>query len=195
MIVAITAQGPSMDAPIEARFGRAPYYVFVDTETMNFDAIQNPNMAAGGGAGIQSAQLMADRNVKYILTGNCGPNAFRVFGAAGVQVIVGVSGRVGDAVSRFKAGEFNVASQPNVESHFGMGGGTGMGRGMGGGMGMGRGMGMNRGAAIIDTADATPSKPETHSNDETAMLKEKARILEEQLKELQKKIDEADEKE
>ena len=56
MIVALTAQGPSMEDLIEARFGRAPYYVIVDTDTMNFEAIQNPNMAAGGGAGIHGTR-------------------------------------------------------------------------------------------------------------------------------------------
>ena len=75
MKIAITATGPSLDDQVEARFGRAPYYLFVETETMEVETVQNPNAAAGGGAGIQSAQLMSDHDVKYVLTGNCGPNA------------------------------------------------------------------------------------------------------------------------
>ena len=204
MKIAVTAQGPSMEAAVEARFGRAPYYVIVDTDTMNVETMQNPNMAAGGGAGIQSAQLMADRNVKYILTGNCGPNAFRVFGAAGVQVIVGVSGRVSDAVSQFKAGAFNTVTKPNVQSHFGMGGGAGMGRGMGGGMGggrgmgggggMGRGMGMATGAAVTETAGTATQPDATSDSADLKSLKEQARFLQEQLQDIQKRIEETEKK-
>ncbi|MBW2558283.1 MAG: NifB/NifX family molybdenum-iron cluster-binding protein [Deltaproteobacteria bacterium] len=138
MKIAITATGPSLDDQVEARFGRTPYYLFIDTETMEFEAIQNPNVAAGGGAGIQSAQLMADNDVKYVLTGNCGPNASRVFGSAGVKLIVGVTGIARQAVEKFKAGALVVSGQANVASHFGMGGGQGMGGGGGRGMGAGR---------------------------------------------------------
>jgi predicted Fe-Mo cluster-binding NifX family protein len=135
MKIAITATGPSLDDQVEPRFGRAPYYLFVDTETMEAEAVQNPNVAAGGGAGIQSAQLVSDRGANVVLTGNCGPNAFQVFGAAGIQIVVGVGGTVRQAVEQFKAGSLKPANQANVASHHGMGGG---GMGMGGGRGMGR---------------------------------------------------------
>ena len=150
MKIVVTAVGPSLDDMVEPRFGRAPWYIFVDTDTTEFEAVQNPNMAAGGGAGIQSAQLMSEYGVSHVLTGNCGPNAFQVFGAAGIQVVVGVSGTVRQAVEQFSTGSFAATNQPNVESHFGMGSGGGVqpgGMGMGGGRGsgMGRGMGMGGG--------------------------------------------------
>jgi len=108
---------------------------------------------------------MSEKGVTAVLTGNCGPNAFSVFGQAGIQVIVGVSGPVRNAVEQFKAAAFSSASGPSVASHFGMdaaapgptttgqpmtspmgqGPGSGMGLGMGGGRGMGRGMGGGRG--------------------------------------------------
>ncbi len=173
MKIAVTSTGPTLDDNVEARFGRCPYFLTIDTNTMQLEAIENPNIALGGGAGIQSAQLMSEKGVTTVLTGNCGPNAFAVFGQAGIQVIVGVSGLVRNAVEQFKAGTFSSASEANVASHFGinaapagptvtgqpmtgplgqaggmglgMGGGRGMGRGMGGGRGMGRGGGMGRG--------------------------------------------------
>ena len=164
MRIAVTAGGPDLQSNVEARFGRCRYFVVVDTDTMNVEAIENPNAALGGGAGIQSAQLMAEKDVEAVLTGNCGPNAFQVFGAAGVKVIVGVGGRVREAVEQFKAGAFSAAAGANVQSHFGMSPGTDsteqatdstgtggtMGRGMGGGrgMGMGSGRGMGRGMGM-----------------------------------------------
>lgn len=158
MKIAVTSMGPSLDDQVEARFGRCPYFLIVDPETMEFEALQNPNIAVGGGAGIQSAQLMAQHGVQTVLTGNCGPNAFQVFGAAGIQVIVGVSGPIRQAIEQFKAGAYTEAGQASVESHFGMGasmptqsaGGMGMGggRGMGMGGGMGQGMGGGRGMGM-----------------------------------------------
>ena len=176
MKVAVTSTGPTLDDHVEARFGRCPYFLIVDTDSMQFEAVQNPNIALGGGAGIQSAQMMAEKGVSHVLTGNCGPNAFGVFGQAGVEVVVGVTGRAREAVERFKAGEFASASAPNVQSHFGMGtgghprqtldvgldssltrtpgmgmgrgGGLGGGQGMGGGRGMGRGKGMGGGGGM-----------------------------------------------
>lgn len=149
MKIAVTSTGPTLNDNVEARFGRCPYFLIIDTDTMEIEPIQNPNISLGGGAGIQSAQLMAEKGVSAVLTGNCGPNAFSVFGAAGINVITGVTGQVRNAVEQFKSGSMISSSGPNVQSHFGMSGGRGMGRGLGmsGGMGrgMGRGMGGGRG--------------------------------------------------
>jgi len=173
MKIAVTSTGPTLDDNVEVRFGRCAYFLIIDTDTMQCEPIENPNIALGGGAGIQSAQLMSEKGVTTVLTGNCGPNAFNVFGQAEIQVIVGVSGIVRNVVEQFKAGSFSSASGPNVASHFGvnaaptgptpmgqpitgpvgqgggmglgMGGGGGMGRGMGGGRGMGKGMGRGGG--------------------------------------------------
>jgi predicted Fe-Mo cluster-binding NifX family protein len=120
MKIAITSMGPDLDSPVEPRFGRCPYFLIIDPETLEFETLDNPNVALGGGAGIQSAQLLANHNVQAVLTGNCGPNAFQTLEAAQIQVIVGVSGVVRQAVEKFKSGSFSGASGPNVASHFGM---------------------------------------------------------------------------
>lgn len=133
MRIAITSAGPTLDDQVEARFGRCAWFLVVDTESMHFKAIENANIALGVGAGVQSAQLMADEGVQAVLTGNCGPNAFQVFGVVGIEVIVGVSGSVRDAVAQYKRGALRPASEANVASHFGMGRGkSGAGFGVGG---------------------------------------------------------------
>lgn len=185
-----------MDAQVEVRFGRAPYYIIVDTDTMAHEAIENPNVSAGGGAGIQSAQLIAERDVKFVLTGNCGPNAFNVFGAVGVQIIVGVTGTVLQAVEQFKSGALAATDRPNVESHFGMGGGTGRGMGGGRGMGMGRRMGQGmrggRGMAPAGGFGYQPQQGELSNEEVLATLKDQARILQEKLKIIQEQIDKSE---
>ena len=160
MKVAITATEPTLDAPVDPRFGRCPYFLIVETDDLSFEAVDNASQELGQGAGIQSARLMADKGVQHVLTGNCGPNAHQGLSAAGIGVIVGCAGTVREVVQQFKVGQLKSASQPNVPGHTGMtnpGGpipdpsvppqapaGPGGGLGMGGGRGMGRGMGRGR---------------------------------------------------
>jgi len=138
MKLAVTSTGEDLNAQIDPRFGRCQYFMFVDSDTMCFEAMMNESAMTSGGAGIQAAQTLAGKGVDAVITGNLGPNAHQTLTAAGIKLITGVSGTVKDAVEKFKNGELKETTSPTVGSHFGMGGG---GRGMGGGMGRGgRGM-------------------------------------------------------
>ncbi len=215
MKIAVTSTGGNLDSQVEPRFGRCPYFLIVDSETFEFEAVENPNVALGGGAGIQSAQLLSNRGVQTVLTGNCGPNAFATLGAAEIQVIVGVGGVVRQAVEQFKQGVFSGATEANVASHFGMasadqsstsgtpamsmGGGAGGGRGMGmgGGRGMGRGMGMGGGRGMghgmgIGGAMAVPptgaSMPAGQMSQQTGDREQELQTLKSQAQELENQL-------
>lgn len=121
MRVAISATGRTLDAAVDPRFGRCSVLVLVETDDMSFEAIDNDSSSLGGGAGIQTAQRVAHQGVKAVLTGNCGPNAHQTLSAAGIEVFVGCSGTVSEAVARFKAGQLQPAAAPNVAEHSGMG--------------------------------------------------------------------------
>jgi predicted Fe-Mo cluster-binding NifX family protein len=140
MKIAMSATGRTLDAEIDPRFGRCQYFIIVDPDTMQFEAVENSSAMAAGGAGISAAQMIAGKGVEAVLTGNCGPNAYQVLSAAGIKVITGVSGKVRDALQDYKSGKLQASSQPNVPGHFGLGSGGGMG----GGRGMRRGMGGGR---------------------------------------------------
>ena len=141
MKIAVSAAGDNLDTQLDPRFGRCQYFIFVDTESMKFDAVLNESASAMGGAGIQAAQNVADMKAEVVITGNMGPNAFQTLSAAGIKIITGVSGTVKDAIEKFKTGELKETPTPTVASHFGMGGGGGRGMGRGGGRGGGRGLG------------------------------------------------------
>jgi predicted Fe-Mo cluster-binding NifX family protein len=150
MKIVISATGDNLDAEVDPRFGRCPYFIIIDPDTMQFEAVANESAAASGGAGISAAQMVVGKGVEAVLTGSCGPNATQVLSAAGVKIITGVSGTVKDAVQSYKSGELQPAPPSTgigQSSGPGMGQGTGMGRGLGRGMGrgMGRGGGMGRG--------------------------------------------------
>jgi predicted Fe-Mo cluster-binding NifX family protein len=62
MKIAVTSTGPTLDDTVEPRFGRCAYFLIIDPGSLDFEPIQNPNIALGGSAGPQSAQLMANQN-------------------------------------------------------------------------------------------------------------------------------------
>jgi len=120
MKTAITSTAKTLDSEVDPRFGRAAYFVIVDTETMSFSVIENENFAAAGGAGINSAKTIVDAGAEAVLTGNCGPNAERTLSAANVKLYVGVTGTVAEAAELFKTGKLTEPDGPNVQPHFGM---------------------------------------------------------------------------
>ncbi|MBW1992721.1 MAG: NifB/NifX family molybdenum-iron cluster-binding protein [Deltaproteobacteria bacterium] len=119
MIIAVSASGPGLDAPVDPRFGRAPFFVLVDPETLEFEVVPNQvNLRAPQGAGIQAAALVAGYQPKAVLTGHCGPKAFFTLQAAGIDVIVGVEGSVREAVQNYQAGKYQPARGPDKHSHW-----------------------------------------------------------------------------
>jgi len=119
MRLAITAQGNDLDANVDPRFGRASQFLLVETETMQYEVVGNTqSLDLPQGAGIQAAQNILKHRPNAILTGNCGPKAFKVLGAAGVDVILGVSGTAREAIQAFLKGQYQSAKTANVEGHW-----------------------------------------------------------------------------
>ncbi|NPA15714.1 MAG: dinitrogenase iron-molybdenum cofactor biosynthesis protein [Deferribacteres bacterium] len=121
MKVCVTATSAGLGAQVDPRFGRAQYFVFVDTNTMSCESIPNPNVSVTGGAGVQAAQLVAEKGAEVVITGHVGPNAASALSAAGVKTVTGVQGlTVREAVEKFIMGKL-VAGKPEatVSSHSG----------------------------------------------------------------------------
>jgi len=123
MKICITSQGNTLESQVDPRFGRCAYFIIVDPDTMAFEAIDNASAGSTGGAGIQSGQLVNEKGVTVLLTGNVGPNAFQTLNAAKIEIITGISGLVKDVINKYKNGELKSREEPTVDSHFGMKGG------------------------------------------------------------------------
>jgi len=119
MKVAVTSEGATLAAAVDPRFGRCKYFIIVDTAAAAFAAVAHvQNLNAASGAGIQSAETVINRGADAVLTGHCGPKAFRTLAAGEVQVYVGVQGTVREALEAFKAGRLQPADNADVEGHW-----------------------------------------------------------------------------
>lgn len=175
MKIAVSAMAPDLDAEVEPRFGRSRYFMLVDPDTLQFESLENTSGMASGGAGIGTAQMIANRGASVVLTGNCGPNAYRTLSAAGIQVISGVGGIVRAAVEDYKSGKFKTSVQASVDSHFGMGVGKGTNRGV--------------------VSQVGPTSQPAGLGQEIETLGAQAQTLAQQLSGLQRRIEELEKKE
>ncbi|MFZ0726686.1 MAG: NifB/NifX family molybdenum-iron cluster-binding protein [Desulfobacterales bacterium] len=119
MKVAVSSTGKDLEASLDARFGRAAYFVIVDPDTLAFEAVENrQNLNLPQGAGIQAAKTVLQHKADALITGNCGPKAFKVLAAAKIKVYVGAAGRVRDIVEQFKKGDLSESNEASVEGHW-----------------------------------------------------------------------------
>ncbi len=214
ILVATTKGG--LEDQVCPTFGRAPTFTVVEVEDGRIGSVEvvpNPAASAAGGAGIQAAQWAANSGAKAVIAGNYGPNAAGVLAQAGVEML-SISGlTVREAVERYLKGElapFSAGAMAAPGFGPGMGRGGGMGHGMGMGRGMGRGGGMGRGMgrgmwgqgmmsppqapyfgpqASVPPAPAV-GMPQMTREQELRMLKDQAEMLENQLKQIKKRLEE-----
>ncbi len=119
MIIAITSQGTDIDSEVDPRFGRARYFLVLDTETEQVTPHDNEqNLNAVQGAGIQASRNVKALNVEQVITGNIGPKAFDVLNATGIKIFLGAKGTVKQAVEQWKAGELKSTEGANVKGHW-----------------------------------------------------------------------------
>lgn len=149
MKLCITAAGNTLSSPTDSAFGRAPWFVLIDTDSKAVEALANSSVNAVQGAGIAAAQLMADQGVEAILTGRLGPKAQAALAAAGIAMHEGLARcTVDEALQQFHAGQYPASGSdaaagpvPSAASSAAPAAGAtqGQGRGMGGGQGKGCG--------------------------------------------------------
>jgi len=119
MKIAISVAEANLEADVAPRFGRCQHFIIFDLVSGKFDSLGNKSADFTGGAGIATAQMIADSGVQVVLTGNCGPNAYRVLSATGIEVVTGVTGTVKEVIDKYRRGDYLAAGKPSVASHYG----------------------------------------------------------------------------
>ena len=129
MNICVTSSGPNLDSLIDPRFGRCPYFIFVNDKNLEkIRAISNEGVNAVRGAGVQSAQTVIDQNADVVITGNVGPNSFRVLNDSKIRIFQAATGlKVKEVLASFKQNQLVEITQ-SARSDFGS---FGRGRGLG----------------------------------------------------------------
>jgi predicted Fe-Mo cluster-binding NifX family protein len=119
MKIAVTSVGTNLDSEVDPRFGRAAYIIIVDSDTFAFEAVDNQeNVNALKGAGIQAAKAVSEKGAEVLLTGFCGPNAFKAMNAAKIGVANNASGSIREAVQAYLDGKLPLSDEANVEGQW-----------------------------------------------------------------------------
>jgi predicted Fe-Mo cluster-binding NifX family protein len=121
MKISVTAStNTGLEAEVDLRFGRAPYFAVVDSETMDVDFINNSATKVASGAGVKGAQTIVDQNVDVVISGNFGPKAFSALKAANLKLYVFEGGTIQNAIEEFKNKSLDELSNPTNEAHSGL---------------------------------------------------------------------------
>ena len=117
MKIAVSSEGPGLDSLVDPRFGRAAGFVLIDSETQHITYLDNgSSQVLAQGAGIETAQRVADAGADVVLSGYVGPKAFEALKAAGIRICQNLDGRtVGEAMEQFRNGAAHAADAPNEE--------------------------------------------------------------------------------
>lgn len=119
MKIAVTSSGNELISDIGPRFGRSRCFIIVDPQTFEYDIAENKqNSSLPQGAGIQAAKTIVDQQADVLISGNCGPKAFKELMDAGIKIVTGARGRVIDAVIQYQSGQLMPVDGPNVEGHW-----------------------------------------------------------------------------
>ena len=119
MKIAFSTSGNDLNAPLDTRFGRAAKFLIYDDEAQSVALVDNTqNLTAAQGAGIQSAQNVAASGAKVLVSGHCGPKAYRVLSAAGIDVYTSDAPTVAAALALYREGKLKKSLDADVEGHW-----------------------------------------------------------------------------
>ncbi|EGD51134.1 Predicted Fe-Mo cluster-binding protein, NifX family [Thermoanaerobacter thermohydrosulfuricus] len=117
MKIAISSEGKTLEAKVDSRFGRAQYFIIVDSETMDYKVIDNAAVAQSSGAGTKAAQTLIDEGVQVLISSSVGPNAMEVFKAAEIPVYKAIEGDVKTNIELFKNGSLEKITEATNQGH------------------------------------------------------------------------------
>ncbi|MDD2316810.1 MAG: NifB/NifX family molybdenum-iron cluster-binding protein [Desulfobacterales bacterium] len=115
MKILISSQGNTPDSAVNPRFSRAPWFMVYDDALQTWTAFDNSKgMDVSRGAGIQAAQTVSDLGAKVVISGIMGPKAYKAMNAAGIQIYIGASNTVRQALEAYKNGKLTLADEKSA---------------------------------------------------------------------------------
>jgi len=106
MKVAVSTDGDF----VSPHFGRCPSFTIAEiaeNKILKNDIISNPGHSPGF-----LPEFLAKQGIGYIITGGAGSRAQQLFADKGIQVVVGISGKVNEVLEKFAEGNLVGGKNP-----------------------------------------------------------------------------------
>lgn len=107
MKIAVSSTNKDINANVSDVFGRCPYFIIAEIKNQKVEeteAIENKNENQMSGAGISTAQLMAEKKVDVVITGNTGPRALDILNQFNIEIYYG-NGIIKEVLQEFIEGK------------------------------------------------------------------------------------------
>lgn len=86
MKIAIPSQGTNLNAPVNLRFSRCPFFLFVETDNGQTEALPNPALGLLEDAGLQAARFIVAHGAQVVIAAMIGQYAQQVLQEANVTI-------------------------------------------------------------------------------------------------------------
>ena len=107
MKIAVSSMDKNIDNNVSEVFGRCPYFIIAEIENQKIEKteiIENKNTDQMSGAGVSTAQLIAEENVNTVITMNIGPRALGVLRDFNIKIYFG-DGAIKEVLQKFIDGK------------------------------------------------------------------------------------------
>ena len=98
MRIGVLADGPELSSEVSEDFGHAPFFLIVESESLDFTVVENEFMDAEG-AGMKVAQSIVEIGVDAVVVGGIGTHGFNILNKAGIDVSYDEEGTVEECVT------------------------------------------------------------------------------------------------
>jgi predicted Fe-Mo cluster-binding NifX family protein len=119
MKIVISATGKNIDSNIDATFGRALFFLIVDTKTKKVKVIENKVRDRPNGVGITIVNTVESEGIDAVITNNIGPLAFETFEQSGVKIYK-AEGKINDAIRLFEEGKLSEIKKATKPKYAGL---------------------------------------------------------------------------
>lgn len=114
MLIAITSEGLEPTSLVAEKLGRTPFLIFYETEKNTFESLRNPYANLFDGAGIQTSQLIIEKNADAVITIEIGLNPLRFLKSANVKVYSCTKKQVIEVINDFVENKLNLIELDSV---------------------------------------------------------------------------------
>ena len=119
MKIAISSTGRDIEGNIGATFGRAPFFLIMDTTTKEVKVIENKVRERSDGIGITVVNIIVGEKIDALITNDIGPSAFEIVERCRIKVYQ-AKGRIKDAIRLFKEGKLSEITKATGLKYMGL---------------------------------------------------------------------------